>query len=245
MSHIVITGGSGKVGSHIVRSLLDRNYNVTSISRSGKRVFSNEIFKELNEVKLDVTNENDFENLISIQNKRLGPVTGLINCCSYRPMSKGMDDHISKWKDSILQNSLSLFIPTRICIENMIKNKVEGSIITISSIYGIVAPRFDIYNEMDFKSEPDYSYNKSAAVGFTKYIASYYSKNKIRANIIAPGGFFNNQPKEFVANYSRNTLLGRMAEGDDISGVIKFLLSNDSKYITGSVISMDGGWTCV
>ena len=245
MSHIVITGGSGKVGNYIVRSLLNRNHNVTSISRSGKRVFTNEIFQNLSEVKLDVTNENEFEELISTQNERFGPVTALINCCSYRPMHKSMDDQISKWKDSILQNSLSLFVPTRICIRNMINNKIEGAIITISSIYGIVAPRFDIYNEMDFESEPDYSYNKFASVGFTKYIASYYSKNKIRANVIAPGGFFNNQPKEFVGNYTRNTLLGRMAKGDDICGVINFLLSDDSKYITGSVISMDGGWTCV
>ena len=114
---------------------------------------------------------------------------------------------------SIINNSLSLFVPTRNCINHMIANNIKGSIITISSIYGIVAPQFKIYEDCDFISEPDYSYNKSAAIGFSKYIASLYAKSNITSNVIAPGGFLSNQPEKFKARYNDIVPQGRMANG--------------------------------
>ena len=160
-------------------------------------------------------------------------------------MKKGIQDDLVKWQDSIINNSLSLFVPTRSCINHMISNNIQGSIITISSIYGIVAPQFKIYEDCDFISEPDYSYNKSAAIGFSKYIASLYAKSNITSNVIAPGGFLSNQPEKFKARYNDIVPQGRMANGKDIKELVVFLASDSARYINGAVIPLDGGWTAI
>ncbi len=241
--HCLVTGGTGKIGSCIVKGFLERGAKVTSINRNKSNKLEHLKCDKLNQVNLDVTNEKEFKSLMGDLDNKSEKVTTLVNACSYRPMNKCMSDTIDKWKESILNNSLALFIPTRNCLEMMVKNKVQGSIITISSIYGIVSPQFSIYDGVSFKSEPDYSYNKFASIGFTKYIASYYAKNKIIANVISPGGLFNNQEEKFVERYKSIVPLNRMADGKDIQGLACFLASEEARYITGSVIPVDGGWT--
>ena len=241
--HCLVTGGTGKIGSCIVKGFLERGAKVTSINRTKSNKLEHLKCDRLKQVHLDVTNEKEFKSLIDDLDNKSENVTTLVNACSYRPMNECMSDTIDKWKDSILNNSLALFIPTRSCIEMMVKNKVQGSIITISSIYGIVSPQFSIYEGVSFKSEPDYSYNKFASIGFTKYIASYYAKNKIIANVISPGGVFNNQEEKFVEKYNSIVPLSRMANAKDIEGLACFLASEEARYISGSVIPVDGGWT--
>lgn len=244
--HILITGGSGKVGSAIVEAFLEKNIKVTNVSKSGSMPkIKNKLDKNLFCVKLDVTDEKSFSRFMDKLIFSRGIVTSLINCCSYRPMIKGFEDDIENWKKSILDNSLALFVPSRICAKHMAKNQTEGSIITISSIYGLVAPQFGIYEGFDFISEPDYSYNKHASIGFTKYLASYYAKDGIRANVIAPGGFKINQPEAFLQRYNDVVPQKRMAYSSDIKGLVTFLASNESRYITGTVIPLDGGWTTI
>ena len=92
-------------------------------------------------------------------------------------------------------------------------------------------------------SEPDYSYNKFASIGFTKYISGFYAKNNITANIITPGGVFNNQEEVFLKRYEERVPLKRMANAKDIQGLACFLASKEARYITGAVIPVDGGWT--
>ena len=241
--HCLVTGGTGKIGSAIVEAFLERGAKVTSISRSKSNIFNKINNNRLNQVLLDATNEKDLRLLLEDFANQNDPVNTLVNSCSYRPMKKCMQDSIEKWKDSILNNSLALFVPTRSCIDIMIKRKIQGSIITISSIYGMVSPQVSIYEGLDFESEPDYSYNKFASIGFTKYISGFYAKNNITANIITPGGVFNNQNESFLERYEARVPLNRMANPKDIQGLACFLASEEARYITGAVIPVDGGWT--
>ena len=244
--HVIVTGGSGIVGSSIVEAFLEENYKVTSLSRSSPKIkINSDNKKNLRYEKVDVSREREFKPFLKKIISERGNIDTLVNCCSNRPMKKGMNDDITKWEESIISNAMSLFVPSRLCVQHMLENNIQGSIITISSIYGLVAPQFEIYEGFDFISEPDYSYNKYGSIGFTKYLASLYAKNNITANVIAPGGFFNNQPEVFLERYNSIVPRGKMANKDDIKGLVLFLSSDKARYINGSVIPLDGGWTAI
>jgi NAD(P)-dependent dehydrogenase (short-subunit alcohol dehydrogenase family) len=119
------------------------------------------------------------------------------------------------------------------------------SIINVSSIYGVVAPDFEIYSGTDMTSAAPYSAIKAGIINFSRYAASYYGKYGIRVNSICPGGVFDNQNKIFIENYSKRTPLGRLAKTAEIAAPILFLASDAASYITGATVMVDGGWTCI
>ena len=125
----------------------------------------------------------------------------------------------------------------------MVQQK-RGAIVFIASIYGFMAPRFELYEKAGFTSPVEYSAIKGALLSLTKYLASYLGKHDIRVNAISPGGVHANQPESFVTQYANKTIIGnRMAETGDLTGALIFLLSDASMYITGQNIVVDGGWS--
>jgi NAD(P)-dependent dehydrogenase (short-subunit alcohol dehydrogenase family) len=90
-----------------------------------------------------------------------------------------------------------------------------------------------------------YSAIKGGVINFTRYLSSYYGKNNIRVNCVSPGGIYNSQPVEFVKNYEKKVPMQRMGKPEDISPAVSFLLSDDSSYITGQNLIIDGGWTSI
>ena len=102
-----------------------------------------------------------------------------------------------------------------------------------------------LYKDVNFITEPDYPYVKSGSIGLSKYLSSYYAAKNVRVNVIAPGGVFNNQPKEFLDKYNEIVPMGRMAEAQDIVGAAIFLASDASQYVTGIVLPVDGGWSSI
>ena len=124
-----------------------------------------------------------------------------------------------------------------------------GSIINIGSTYGMVSPDHRIY---EYKAENGgdpfykpvvYSASKSALVNLTKYIAVYWAKSGVRANLMALGGVFNNQDDKFMEGYCAKVPMGRMAKEDEYNGTVVYLMSDASSYVTGTTIMLDGGWT--
>jgi NAD(P)-dependent dehydrogenase (short-subunit alcohol dehydrogenase family) len=168
----------------------------------------------------------------------------LINSGCNRPMTKFMNDSVENWDKSMSVNARGLFITCR-AFGNAMANQGGGSIINVSSIYGLVAPDMKIYEGSDFETEPDYPFTKGGTIMYSKYLASYYANRGVRVNCIAPGGFYNNQPELFLKKYIAKVPLGRMASHDDMKGVALFLASRASDYITGCVIPVDGGWTAI
>ncbi len=90
---------------------------------------------------------------------------------------------------------------------------------------------------------PDYFFHKGGMINFTRFTASYYGSKNVRCNCISPGGFQTDHPDHFVKKYSDRTFLGRMASNEDLKGIIVFLASDASAYITGTNIPVDGGYT--
>ncbi|MFO1020801.1 MAG: SDR family oxidoreductase [Planctomycetales bacterium] len=137
-----------------------------------------------------------------------------------------------------------LFQICQLFVKEMVRT-ASGSIINISSIYGVVSNDPSLYAGTDMKQPPNYTFVKAGMINFTRYLACYYGKQGVRANCISPGGYFNQQPEKFVENYNTRVPLGRMLGNEDIKGAVVFLASDASAYVTGHNLLVDGGWTCL
>ncbi|MFH1008314.1 MAG: SDR family oxidoreductase, partial [Candidatus Latescibacterota bacterium] len=160
---------------------------------------------------------------------------------------KGFDGDIAGWEASLQVNATGAFYLTR-AVGNRMAAAGKGSIISIASIYGVVGPDKTHYEGTDMDVDGgggDYYQHKAGLINLTRHFAARYGANGVRVNCISPGGrFFKEQPQPavFVERYNKRTFLGRMADEDDIKGVIVFLASDASKYVTGENIMVDGGY---
>lgn len=122
----------------------------------------------------------------------------------------------------------------------LMRASVGANIVNITSIYGISGPDWSLYENTDMGNPAAYASSKSGLIGLTRWLATTLSP-KIRVNAIAPGGILRNQPVEFVNRYCNGVPLGRMATEDDLRGVLSFLATDLSNYVTGQVLTVDGG----
>ncbi len=118
----------------------------------------------------------------------------------------------------------------------------EGSSITnIASIYGMYGPDWRLYEGTNMSNPAAYGASKGGVIQLTQWLATSIAP-QVRANSISPGGIFRNQPEVFVQRYEAKTPMGRMATEDDFRGVIAYLCTDMSKYVTGQNLAVDGGW---
>ena len=146
-------------------------------------------------------------------------------------------------------NSLGFLLITRLVGNIMIKQQY-GTIVNFASMMGLIGvePRnYDGFPDMRVGGfGHDYFFNKSGIIAFTRQAASYFGKYGVRINCLSPGGVQSERtPADFVVNYSKHTMMNRMANDEDVKGVIVFLASDASSYITGMNIPMDGGYTAM
>ena len=146
------------------------------------------------------------------------------------------------WQKVININLSGTFLVCREVGRSMKKNG-GGSIVTVSSIYGVVGPDHRIYDKQPFQSFASYSASKAGVIGLTKWLSTWWGSSNIRINCLSPGGVFNNHDEAFVGAYSRRVPMNRMANQDDMTGTILFLLSDASSYCTGQNFIIDGGFT--
>jgi NAD(P)-dependent dehydrogenase (short-subunit alcohol dehydrogenase family) len=134
------------------------------------------------------------------------------------------------------------------------RERGRGSIVNISTMYSLVAPRPTLYEGTTFLNPPAYSASKAAMTAFTRYIASFWGRYGIRANAILPGPFSNTEDAgpnsvqagdPFIEKLKANTCLGRIGRAGELAGALLFLASDASSYVTGQNIVVDGGWTAV
>jgi NAD(P)-dependent dehydrogenase (short-subunit alcohol dehydrogenase family) len=241
---VLVTGGAGKFGKSIVEAFAESNAIVIVASRSRigcsqlAESYSNKGYK----VYSLTYDQGDFDSIINLRKsikRDFGKLDVFVNNAFSLPMLK-YSDPISTWESSMKVNSTGMFYILRE-MSDLMNESGGGSIINISSMKAFYSPDFDLYSGTNMDSPPDYNFHKAGLIGLTKYLARYLSHQNIRVNSISPGGLFANQPKEFLEKYINKVPLKRMADNYDIKGVVVFLASSASRYITGIDILMDGG----
>ena len=249
----IVTGGRGLYGASISLGLCEMGATVVIASRNGEKCeeYAKSLRKQGYEaygMTLDLSDDDSIDRLSDTVFRRFGHIDILVNNAVDRRNLTSLNDATrQKLQDSADVNLNGQILLSQAVIRCMLPQK-KGSIIHISSMRGLDCPHFPFYPE-SFGDQPvNYTTEKWAMVGLTKYMAGRYGKDGIRVNCIAPGGFnpgLADDPnkKAFQESYIENCPLGRWANEDDIKGPVVFLASDASGYMTGTTLVMDGGWT--
>jgi NAD(P)-dependent dehydrogenase (short-subunit alcohol dehydrogenase family) len=244
----LVTGGAGIYGSPICEALAEAGAHVIIASRNQAQCQSRAEGLLQRGLKAcaehyDQSNETSVLELRDRVLQGFGSLDILVNNSVGRSM-RSYQDPLEAWHRSMEVNATGLFAISRAFIDPMME-RGRGTVINIGSIQGVVAPDFSNYAGREMTTPPDYHFHKHGLIGLTKYLASWAGPRGIRVNAISPGGFRTEDHREpFVSQYCRRVLLKRMAEYEDIKGVVVFLASEASRYITGQNIILDGGYTC-
>ncbi len=245
----IVTGGAGYLGSENVKILKDFGATVIVAARNAEAKE-----KRLDSPEADWYIECDMSSTESVRScfrtifEKYGHIDVLVNCaCFGAGYGKGsqiefMDDET--WNKGVDGAVGTVFRGTREIIPYM-KEK-GGSIINYSSMYGVVAPDLRIYGDNPQKQPPNYGAGKAAIAQFTRYAASALGEYNIRVNSVTPGPFpapKNQTDQEFNAKLAEKTMLGRFGQSYEMAGAVLLLASDASTFMTGSNITVDGGWT--
>jgi len=255
---IVLTGSAGRLGTNFANILSDVGCNVILIDIDDKKniQLENSISKKYKTnplaCKIDITKKDELSQISKQILKKYGKIDGLVNNAFYNPRlnvkksaMKFEEYNSDLWNDVVSINLTGVFLCCQIFGKIMVKQKTGGSIVNISSIYGINGADQRIYGKSELNSPPSYAATKGAIVNFTRYLAAYWNRKNIRVNTMTLGGVLDKSymDKKFIKNYSHKTMIGRMANSDEYNGALLFLLSNASSYMTGANLILDGGWS--
>lgn len=247
----LITGAAGYLGQTISETLVEMGADLilTDLDKDGlhslKRKLDIQEMSKIICIEANLEEENSRSYLIDQVNS-IGDIDILINNAAFVGTSsldgwsvKFPDQSIQTWRRALEVNLTAVF---HLCRDlSFPLERSKGCIVNISSIYGSYGPDWSLYKGLDMGNAAAYSASKAAIVQLTKYLSTTLAPN-IRANSISPGGIYRGQNPEFVSRYSYKTPLGRMANEEDFKGIIAFLTSDLSSYVTGQNIAIDGGW---
>ena len=234
---ILVTGANRGIGLNIVQRLNDDGYTVIGTSRTddGANIISQEINSNGGKgLKMDVTNQESINSAIKNIQDEYGALYGLVNNAGITNDNLLMRMTDEQWLSVIETNLTSIYRVTKSIVKDMMKAR-QGRIVNIGSIVGM----------MGNAGQSNYSASKSGLLGFTKSLARELSSRNINVNSISPGFIDTDMTKALsddqIDNLSKNIPLGRIAESSEVSSVVSFLLSDDSSYITGENINVNGG----
>ena len=249
---VIVTGGAGLLGQAFCKTIV-QNGGIAIVGeldiKRGQEVCV-KIKSELNTsnidfVPLDITSKTSIIDAIAIISKKYGKIDALVNNAYPRNKNYGKKFEEVEYSDFCENINLNIggYFLTSQQFAAFFKKQGFGNIINISSIYGVVAPRFDVYENTPMTMPVEYAAIKSAVLHLTKYMAKYFKGQNIRVNAISLGGIQDKQPESFLNKYKSYTLNKGMLDNTDINGTLIYLLSNMSHLVNGQNIIVDDGFT--
>lgn len=247
----LVTGGAGYLGAAICETLAELGAEVIVASRDKNkcenfaRLLQNKYEVKCVGLRVDITNQSSLDEIMNYIKDNHGKLDILVN--DAWSGNKNTFESISNedWMNDVNVCLNGPFYTIKSAYSLLKASK--GVILNVSSMYGLIAPDYRMYDGKKYANPPSYGAAKAGIIQLTKYLASFLSPQGIRVNSISPGAFpFENTVKEnpeFGERLAAKTILGRIGYPEDLKGVIAFLCTNASAYVTGQNISVDGGWT--
>ena len=245
---VLITGAAGRIGSAVAQGV---------ISQGGKVIFVDvneagldEITADLDKVSFsmviaDAGLPDEADRCIRESLQKFGRIDAAIH--SAYPRSTGWGARFEKIQQKHLNEDLSGHLGGAILFSQRVleffKKQGHGNLIHVSSIMGVVTPKFENYAGTKMTSPIEYTSIKAALIAMTKYLAKYYKGNNIRVNCISPGGILDQQPESFLEKYRSCCNDKGMLDAEDLVGTALYLLSDQSRFVTGQNIIVDDGWS--
>lgn len=254
----VVTGAAGLLGQQHCRALAEAGASVVACDLDEETCWNlvDELPTPSISVPMDVTSAEDIRTVLEVMLLEFKHVDVLVNNAAVNDkfetpalaaeQSRFENYPLAMWQRSMNVNVTGVYLCSQIIGAPMARQGA-GSIINVASTYGVVAPDQSLYRTPDgqqpFYKSPAYPTSKGAVIAFTKYLAAYWGPAGVRVNALSPGGVQNGQSEYFIAQYAAKTPLGRMAQPNDYQGALVFLASDESRYMTGANLVVDGGWT--
>lgn len=241
--HVGVAGGAGLLGAAVGDAFVQAGARVTILDIPGSVTAYPDSFRAF-----DVTAfESPHATLDALESDR-GPIDVWVNCAYPRTNDWGSKeaeaaDAVQSWRSNIDLQFNSTCTWSTAFAERMVM-RGGGAIIVVSSIYGLVAPDETLYRSLNMNTPAAYAAVKGGLISHARLLASRFSP-LVRVNAVCPGGIARNQPEAFLDRYNAKTLLGRIAHPEEIAWPIVFLASNAASYITGTVLTVDGGLTAI
>ena len=238
---VIVTGGSGLLGKEIILDLFKKGFVPVNADVNIDNDF------EKHQCYCDITDSGSIEALLKYVYENYGNIHGLVN--NAYPRTKDWGTSFEELNIESLRLNVDWQLNSYLIFCKQIlpyfRRSGGGSVVNMTSIYGVVGNNFTIYEDTGMEPPAAYSAIKGGLINVTRFLASKYGKEQMRFNCVSPGGIFDNQPEKFVNAYEKIVPMKRMGRPADIAPTVSFLLSDESKYITGQNIIVDGGWTCI
>ncbi len=250
----LITGGAGYLGLAYGEALSELGANVVVVDRDQAACdaracdLAQHGGRQAMGIAADLARDDAAEVAVSRALDRFGRLDVLINNAAFTGMS-GLKGYAVPFEDQLLEawdlayrvNLTAVFLFCK-AAHKALAASTKGSIINISSIYGMVGPDFRLYEGTTMGNPAVYAATKGGIIQLTRYLATAFAPS-IRVNCVTPGGIERGQPAAFHERYNAKTPLGRMGREEDFKGPIALLAGDASAYMTGQNIVVDGGWT--
>lgn len=247
---VIITGGAGLLGRQFCAAVVEHGGIAIVADQnlaSAKQVVSEitgRITRGAEAEKVDITDKGSIVSLIDRITQRHGRIDAVVNNAYPRNKNYGKNFFDVAYEDFCENVNLHLggyFLVSQL-IARYFKKQGYGNIINIASVYGVVAPDFDVYKGTPMTMPVEYAAIKSAIIHLSRYIAKYLKGSSIRVNTISPGGILDNQPNSFINKYTENCLSKGMLDKEDLNGTLIYLLSDMAKWVNGQNIIVDDGF---
>ena len=248
---IVITGGAGVIGRCFSQGIAQRGGIAVAADINLKAPKSpidgleHSFPGRIEEIYLDITSKDSIGAVIAEVMRRHGRIDAVINNAYPRNKNYGCKLEDVTFTDFCENVDMQLggyfLVAQQFC--TVFKDQGYGNVINMSSIYGSMAPRFEVYNGTPMTMPVEYAAIKAAIEHLTRYFAQYFKGTGIRVNCLSPGGILANQPVEFLNSYNKHCATKGMLDATDLQGALLFLISDESRFITGQNIIVDDGFS--